>query len=124
VQLAAQSFQAERERIIAAQGGEEVVDLYASMNQRARRELAVDLALSNPAGDVRTRLADALKALGLKARQAIDEPTGAVRAAYERFDARAISTDPAIPPDDKQRLRLEFFGDAYVADMAPPGAGR
>ncbi len=124
VQLAAQSFQAERERIIAAQGGEEVVDLYASMNQRARRELAVDLALSNPAGDVRTRLADALKALGLKARQAIDEPTGAVRAAYERLDARAISTDPAIPPDEKQRLRLEFFGDAYVADVSPPGAGR
>ncbi len=124
VQQAAQSFQAERERIIAAQGGDEALDLYASMNQRARQEIAVDLALSHPGGDVRTRLSDALKALGLSARQAIDEPTGAVRAAYERLDARAISTDPTIPPDEKQRLRLEFFGDAYVADMAPPGAGR
>lgn len=125
VHLAAQSFQTERARLIAEHGGEDVVDLYESMNRRARQELAVNLALSNPGNDVRNRLTEALKAYGLRPQQPMDEPTGVVRQAYDSLDARAIESDRSLSAAEKQQLRRDYFGDAYVDDLSRhEGAGR
>ncbi|MGY0197006.1 hypothetical protein ACWA7J_18205 [Leptothrix sp. BB-4] len=125
VHRAAQAFQAERERLIATHGGEDVVDLHAAMNQRARQELAVDLALSNPGSDARVRLTEALKAYGLRPRQPIDEPTGVVRQAYDSLDARGIESDRSLSAAEKRQLRRDFFGEAYVDEVARyEGVGR
>ncbi len=110
----ATTVQKDRERIVLANGGEDIAALYAATNGRASVELQLALTFTDTSLDVRTQLDRALAIHGLKAGQPIDEPTGAVRLAYAGLDTRAIETNRRLSEAEKQQLRLDYFGPAYV----------
>ncbi len=107
---------AERIAIIQSQGGPEVIRMHERNLERTTRESQLALTCSDPDLDAPTRLGRALRILGLKAQQPLNEPTGEVRRAYVGLDNRAIESDVSLDEASRRQLRLTFFGQAYVAE--------